>query len=563
MLRHPVRRLAVVVMLMAVLLVTLLPGSQTSAAQEGPQGIASLAGVPQITYTRFERTSLDYLYAAYCTNVADSYALDWGQINPNGSTAWSSHQDNPALNGCLQGVLFFSGVGDGEHLFITITSHGGGATTVSRFDLYPTPTHMLNQCAVQTDGFSPLIRDPRYRWDTAAGISCAFVDPVAVGVTPTPVPPTPVPPTPVPPTPVPPVDQLNVPYVDQVYVQQQPEYGYWNHCGPASVAMVLAATGKETRDVFTVRQATLDLVPQVKPTGTGGSDWWLMLNVLGSRGLAVNNFAPNFDTIRASILAGKPVIAAINPPDHFIVITGAAADGTVTINDPFGGKFWWKSADYSLRNDNARNRNAPASKGKGVTYVYSDLALVLTASVGSNAPVPAPVVLMVAASGGTLNNQRVQLTFPGPTTAQIQAADSISVTLTPQFSPANPVTTRAIALDAFRLLGVDATGQTVTQYPRDFTVTVDLNQDLIKHWGTVGGVTSDSGAGNATGKQTVQDLAKALTLAAWDPAQGSWVVLSTSVDLANYRLSAQTNRFTDFAVLVQQPSMVYIPFLAR
>ena len=128
-----------------------------------------------------------------------------------------------------------------------------------------------------------------------------------------------------------------------------------------------------------------------------------MLNVLRSRGLGVTSFAPDFTTIRASILAGKPVIAAINPPDHFIVITGAAADGTLTINDPFGGKFWWKSADNSLRNSTARNRNAPASKGKGVTYAYGDLALVLTASVGGSAPVAPAVALSVGASGGALN----------------------------------------------------------------------------------------------------------------------------------------------------------------
>ncbi len=188
MIKHRVRRLAIVASLFAVLLVTLLTGRETSASQEIPGSTTSLAGVPQITYTRFERTSLDYLYATYCANFADSYALDWGQINASGTIVSSTHQENTALSGCIQGVLFFSKVTDGQHLFITITARGSPGTTVSQFDLYPNSTHLLNQCSVQTDGLSALIRDPRYRWDTAAGVSCAFVDPADPSIPPTPTP---------------------------------------------------------------------------------------------------------------------------------------------------------------------------------------------------------------------------------------------------------------------------------------------------------------------------------------------------------------------------------------
>ncbi|NNJ13675.1 DUF1906 domain-containing protein [Chloroflexales bacterium ZM16-3] len=214
------RRVMAITAVLSILLATLLISGPTSASPESPGTQATLTGVPQTTYVRLERTSLDYLYAAYCTLAASSYSLDWGQINPDGSTAWSMHQNNPALDGCVQGVLFFTGVGDGEHLFITITAAGGSGNTTSRFDLYPSPTHMLNQCSVQTDASSPLIRDPRYRWDTAAGVSCAFVDPNDPSVIPLlptatamPLPPTA---TPLPsPTVIPGPSQ---PYAFQVYV---------------------------------------------------------------------------------------------------------------------------------------------------------------------------------------------------------------------------------------------------------------------------------------------------------------------------------------------------------
>ncbi|MEF3273101.1 MAG: carboxypeptidase regulatory-like domain-containing protein [Chloroflexus sp.] len=144
-----------------------------------PQSVG-IAGIPQTAYVRFLRTDLGNVFATYCINDASSYALDWGLIDSNGNITGNMYREYGALNGCQMGVLFFVGVTDGMHLYVTITARGS-ATTVTRFDLYPTPTNLLNQCSVQTDSLSPLVRDPRYRWDTAAGIACAFVAPVAVG----------------------------------------------------------------------------------------------------------------------------------------------------------------------------------------------------------------------------------------------------------------------------------------------------------------------------------------------------------------------------------------------
>jgi hypothetical protein len=85
------------------------------------------------------------------------------------------------LNGCVEGVLYFSQVIGGEHLVVNIEAWNGNGSTSSRFDLFPSGTDQLSNCSVQTDSKSPLIRDPRYRWDTAAGLACAFIDPAAVG----------------------------------------------------------------------------------------------------------------------------------------------------------------------------------------------------------------------------------------------------------------------------------------------------------------------------------------------------------------------------------------------
>jgi hypothetical protein len=80
---------------------------------------------------------------------------------------------------------------------------------------------------------------------------------------------------------------LNVRYVDQVYVQRFTENGYWNHCGPASVAMLLNYEGKEPRDVLYNRQATLDLVPLLKQNGIGATYWGMLQNTLRAKGLQI------------------------------------------------------------------------------------------------------------------------------------------------------------------------------------------------------------------------------------------------------------------------------------
>lgn len=173
----------------------------------------------------------------------------------------------------------------------------------------------------------------------------------------------------------PPLDELvlDVRYVDQVYVQQHVENGYWNHCGPASAAMILHYEGIETRDVLYDRQATLDLVQRVKPSGVGASDGRLIRQVFAEEGLdAWMDWTPTFAEIRDSILRGQPVLMSIADADHILVVTGVKGDGTIVVNDPFGGRFWWR--DGTQRNDEPWGAfDTPRTKGYGVEYAFTEL----------------------------------------------------------------------------------------------------------------------------------------------------------------------------------------------
>ncbi len=141
--------------------------------------LASVA--PQITYSRFYRQNTTNIYAVYCIANADKgYHMSWSAVGADGSTIWSDQRNYPALNTCQGNVWFFANVVGGEHLVVTITGHGSGGSTTARFDLYPATGGLLNQCSIQSDTNSPLVRDPRYREDTAQGIACAFVDPAVV-----------------------------------------------------------------------------------------------------------------------------------------------------------------------------------------------------------------------------------------------------------------------------------------------------------------------------------------------------------------------------------------------
>lgn len=203
--KHPTTTRVVLLFIGLVLMTSLIPMHNAALA----------VGPPQITYIRFKR-NITNIFVAICINSADGYRRTRLEVQGDGSTAWQLVDTFGQLNGCVEGVLYFTQVTGNEHLVVNIDAWNTGGSTTARFDLFPTSSDQLNNCAVQSDASSPLIRDPRYRWDTAAGLACAFVDPAAVGQappTPTPI----LPGTPSPPPPPPPATYALEVYNDPSY----------------------------------------------------------------------------------------------------------------------------------------------------------------------------------------------------------------------------------------------------------------------------------------------------------------------------------------------------------
>lgn len=168
------------------LLIALIGLFVASLALGTPPPPAAASSSPKITYIRFKR-NVSNIFVALCINQAESYQRTRMELRADGTTLWEITDGFSALNGCVEGVFYYSDVVGGEHLVVRLTAQGGGVTTTARFDLYPEGQEWLRRCSVQSDSASPLIVDPRPRWDTTAGYACAFIEPEAVGE-PTPMP---------------------------------------------------------------------------------------------------------------------------------------------------------------------------------------------------------------------------------------------------------------------------------------------------------------------------------------------------------------------------------------
>jgi hypothetical protein len=367
---------------------------------------------------------------------------------------------------------------------------------------------------------------------------------------------------------------LDVRYVDQVYVQQVVESGYWNHCGPSSTAMVLHYEGKEPRDVLFDRQATLDLVCKVKPNCRGGANLGMILNTFRQRGLsATTKWAPSLNDLRASINAGHPVLIGIVQASHIVVAVGYQDGGKLIINDPFGGKNWW--IDWNQRNDRKDGRwisrpAAPQLKGQQVPYVYGS-ELGVSYGVFISGPAPVLVVANAAISrtnGGTVQGAGTAVLFPSASSpTALDTGDTLSVTVTPLLLPSHAITEYVDSLAAFQLSALDANNQPVAQYDRQFTVTVELDPAIVDTWGLGGELTAtqevDSTDGDTETSSSGGLSARNLVMAGWNEAEQRWVPLPTTVNLSEYTVSATAGSFTEFAVLVKPLYTTGLPLIVR
>ncbi|MFP4436261.1 MAG: C39 family peptidase, partial [Chloroflexaceae bacterium] len=389
-------------------------------------------------------------------------------------------------------------------------------------------------------------------------------------------------PPPTTPTPNPGTDKtLDVRYVDQVYVQQYPENGYWNHCGPASAAMVLHYEKKELRDVLYNRQATLSLVCETKPTCYGASSPAKILNLFKQHGLnATIDWSTSFNEIKNSIDRGHPVLISIGGANHIAAAVGYRDDGTILINDPFGGKHWWSNPkNVNLRNDYINGTwttypSKPQLKGVEVPYIFgSEITAFYTIPISGPASKPQRLATEIdRTTGGILNAGQAILRFTGHSdvsNAQ-EISDTITVGYTSQFAPSYPVNQHDTAIASFVVDATNAENLSIASYGQLFEMTITLDEKIIDNWYISNGKTigSDQASTNPIEPVTVlaQDDpgkidASRLIITAWSPDTQQWIPLETSVDLDKYLVTASHDQFTEFAVMVEREYTVTLPLI--
>ena len=384
---------------------------------------------------------------------------------------------------------------------------------------------------------------------------------------------------PPPPPPPPPPNELSVPYADQVYVQQTPEcfpHGcYWNHCGPASVAMILSYYGK-VGDVLYDRQPTLDLVPRVKPNGSGAASKGLMERTLQEEGLQIRSeWNPTFSSIKQNIENEHPILLSIAGRGHVLVATGFEDSDTVIVNDPYGGKEWWY--DYTQKNcwDGGwvYNPAAPQLKGEGVRYHYGT-EITGWYGIFVTGPAPSPLATQAVintAQTGVLSspewlNQSTQIIFPGSESrGQFWGTvTTLTVTHTPQFTPTYQTEGLGADLASFHLSASDASGHSVQQFSRPFTLTVNLDPSIVDGLDIADGSTPAEETSSSSLTTTDSgSLFWSLSLTYWDEDLQQWTVIPTRVDEASHQVTAQSDRFTEYAVVVRYFHQVYLPLVLQ
>jgi hypothetical protein len=370
---------------------------------------------------------------------------------------------------------------------------------------------------------------------------------------------------------------LNVPYVDQVYVQRDGipvggGYYLWNDCGPASVAMILSYEGKETRDVFNDRQPTLELRSQVKRPGEGAANWGLMENTFRSKGLQVERrWAPSFAAIKQSIQNGHPILMGIGQANHLLVVVGVDGTDTVIVNDPYGGKDWWKNGQqtnfYRAGQGYITPSTSPQQKGKGIAYRYgTELTAQNTLFINGPAPAPRATIAQIGASGGILAGEGTRISFPPAATISAQAdASELTITHTLQFAPNQPTDGLGHVLSAFSIVASDANGLPIQQFSRLFTLTVDLDPTLIEGLYFEGGSTNTSANSGGSTSTAIPKPASGwkLSLAYWSSSSEHWILLPSHIDSAHTQLVAVTNQFREYAVFVQPEWRIQVPLVQR
>jgi hypothetical protein len=362
---------------------------------------------------------------------------------------------------------------------------------------------------------------------------------------------------------------LNVRYVDQVYVQQTSEcftrngkrVCYWNHCGPASVAMILHYEGKESRNVLYNRQATLDLVCEVKKGCRGGSNVGRMLNALQRRGLqAHTDWNPTFSEIKQSIQNGHAAILFVANGAHFAVSVGYEDDGAITLNDPYGDVSWWSNKSIPR---NTPAGSSPKLTGRGVEYAsVSGLDLSGAIFITGSAPLRQSATTTIDASGATLISEGIQIEFPATSVGQLSASTHpITVTYTPLTSTTHSVGDFEANITSFQINATDVHSHSLSSFGIPYSITLDIDLSIIDNWDRVAGQVAEDG----TFIPADEDQAGEVTavLAGWSSNTQQWIVIPSRLDTSSSKITARSDEFTEFGVFVQRTYSIYLPVTLR
>lgn len=350
---------------------------------------------------------------------------------------------------------------------------------------------------------------------------------------------------------------LNVRYADQVYVQQKPENGYWNHCGPASTAMILFYEKKEQRDVLYDRQATLDLVCQVKPNCSGGSYAYMIVNALQRKGLtATFKWSPTFNDLKQSIQNGHAVIMSLQGVSHLVAVTGFRDDGTIIINDPFGGFQWWNKK--GKRNTPAGS--TPKLNGLGIAYRYGS-ELTGRYAIYISGPAPAAQTMIAQGSAHLATQQNSdQLTISLPPAL---ATANLRLTYTPLITPSVAMKEPGMALQLFTLRVADE-HTVLDQFSAPVTLTMNVPAALIDTLESPTEFIADDEPSVVSPATTPMRRPVTLRVVRWDDTQGQWISLVQQYDRASGLLQVQTDQPGEFALLVSQAAnIIYLPLIAQ
>jgi|HigsolmetaAR202D_1030399.scaffolds.fasta_scaffold00233_13 hypothetical protein len=366
---------------------------------------------------------------------------------------------------------------------------------------------------------------------------------------------------------------LDVPYVDQVYVQQNGipvggGYYLWNDCGPASVAMLLSYEKIEKRDVFNDRKPTIEL--RVVKQADGRANWQYIVNTLHAKGLQVTlKNTISFDEIKRSIDNNHPIVMGVEGRDHLVTVIGYEGTDTVVINDPFGGKAWWSDGKQTNAFINGRYvsfSNTPQTKGKQVKYRFgSEIRSRYAVIVTGTAAIAPSTTANIATTGGSLNAAGFQASFPQLAALQIEVASSnYKVTHFPKLQESNKLVDRPSPLVVFSLEATDSSGKTVSQFPSQFTMSINLDTSTMEAFQYTTGssiIINEKGLGD--NPEIPSRQGQTISLLAWDANKKAWKVIASQYNPQSGILTAKSNSFTEYAVVVSSNQYIFLPLVKR